>query len=209
MASGAQPSPEESLAAAGKRERNHGPVPGAAGSVHAADERRHCRALPRRQPRPRKVRPRRRHPPQPAPDVVTYNTLLAAHCRVAGLNAGLAVVHRMREAGVSPDAVTYYSLIAGATRRGLTLRALDLFDEMLRSGIAPDSWSYNALMHCLFRSGYPEEAYRVFTDITEKGVAPSTTTYNTCSTACSGLATRRMPTGCSGTCRGRGSPWAL
>jgi pentatricopeptide repeat protein len=30
-------------------------------------------------------------------------TLLAAHCRVAGLNTGLAVVHRMREAGVRPD----------------------------------------------------------------------------------------------------------
>ena len=83
------------------------------------------------------------------PDVVTYNTLLAAHCRVAGLNAGLAVVHRMREAGVSPDAVTYYSLIAGAARRGLT-------------------------------------------------ASPPTrgATTRSC-TACSGLATQRMPTGCS------------
>ena len=68
------------------------------------------------------------------PDVVTYNTLIDAYCRLDCVDTGYTVLNRMKEAGIPPDVISYNSLISGAAKKCLLSSALDLFDEMLRAG---------------------------------------------------------------------------
>ncbi|MED6210467.1 hypothetical protein PIB30_064373 [Stylosanthes scabra] len=68
------------------------------------------------------------------PNVVTYNTLIDAYCRLDCIDAGYYVLSRMKEAGIAPNVISYNSLISGAARKSLLSSALDLFEEMLRAG---------------------------------------------------------------------------
>ncbi|XLS47708.1 hypothetical protein HN51_022066, partial [Arachis hypogaea] len=48
------------------------------------------------------------------PDVVTYNTLIDAYCRLDCVDTGYSILNRMKEAGIPPDVISYNSLISGA-----------------------------------------------------------------------------------------------
>ncbi|KAB2049403.1 hypothetical protein ES319_A13G174000v1 [Gossypium barbadense] len=111
------------------------------------------------------------------PDVVTYNISIDAYC-CFGIDAGYAILHRMREADVTLDIISYNSLIASTTRNHQIDRSFDLFDEMIQRGIAPDVWSYNILMHDLFKLGKPDLANRIFKDIIIAEYSPSIATFN-------------------------------
>lgn len=45
------------------------------------------------------------------PDVVSYNILIDAYCRIFSINAAYSILHRMKEPRISPDVITFNCLL--------------------------------------------------------------------------------------------------
>lgn len=81
------------------------------------------------------------------PDLRTWATLLDA-CRISGGSGrqAVALLSRMRSAGVDPDVWCYNHCLSAASAGGEWELAFSLLEDMGREGVEPDGWSYSAAM---------------------------------------------------------------
>ncbi|XXG42209.1 hypothetical protein AAC387_Pa01g2539 [Persea americana] len=125
------------------------------------------------------------------PDVVAYNSIICALCRVGYFKKARFLLDQMEMSGsrCPPDTFTYtiligfyckYSLQTGcrkAIRRRLW-EANHLFRIMLWKGFVPDVVTYNCLIDGLCKMHRIGRALELFNDMLLKGCSPNKVTYN-------------------------------
>eukprot|EP00741_Cyanophora_paradoxa_P001328 tig00000478_g1284.t1 len=120
-----------------------------------------------------------------APDVLSYNTLVAGYASEGRVEEAEALVARMRAAGAAPDAVTYSTLVH-ACARALPPR-MDLAEktvaEMRAAGVQPNLVTYNTLVHGYAAAGMAAEALATLRAL-EGELGTDVTTWNACLHAC-------------------------
>uniref|UniRef100_A0A0E0IUG0 Pentacotripeptide-repeat region of PRORP domain-containing protein n=2 Tax=Oryza nivara TaxID=4536 RepID=A0A0E0IUG0_ORYNI len=100
------------------------------------------------------------------PNVVSYNTLILAHCEAARVDSALQVYREMLDkAPFSPSAVTYRHLTKGLVAAGRIQDALDLLREMLNRGQGADSLVYNNLIAGYIEEDNWDKAFELFEEL--------------------------------------------
>ncbi|KAA8499235.1 Pentatricopeptide repeat-containing protein [Porphyridium purpureum] len=112
-----------------------------------------------------------------SPNVVTYNTLIAACARSVNADIAFKIFKTMREKGVSPDKFTYGSLIDACSKAGLIHQAFRISQEMTREGVAKDQTVYSALIDACGRCGAVDRAFLVYEEMKRSGVFPNLVTF--------------------------------
>ncbi|OAY63513.1 Pentatricopeptide repeat-containing protein, mitochondrial [Ananas comosus] len=128
----------------------------------------------------------------PAPNVVSYNTLLTAYLKNSGEGAGDEdldgkfdeILHEIARRGIEPSVVTFNCRIARFCAKGESFKAEELLDVMLAKGIRPNLGTFNALIAGFCKEGDADAAVRVFNRMKamkrrngSDGVAPNADTY--------------------------------
>ncbi|KAK8671948.1 hypothetical protein V6N13_038529 [Hibiscus sabdariffa] len=125
------------------------------------------------------------------PDVVAYNMIIHALCRVGNFNKARFLLEQMELPGFRcpPDVFTYTILISSyckfsmqtgcrkAIRRRL-YEANHLFREMLFKGFVPDVVTYNCLIDGCCKTNRIERALELFEDMNKRNCVPNRITYN-------------------------------
>ncbi|KAG8057945.1 hypothetical protein GUJ93_ZPchr0002g23450 [Zizania palustris] len=108
--------------------------------------------------------PSRRTPSQEgsggaAPIVITYTTMIKAHCAKRLLNEALAIFRTMVADGVVPNRFTYNTMVQGFCDAG----RMELVKEVLEvDSFKPDTCTFNTVMIAHCREGRIEDAMKVF-----------------------------------------------
>lgn len=87
------------------------------------------------------------------PNVVTYNSLIAACAHGGHWEKATEFFEQMGTQGCKPDSITYSALISALERGGQWRRALKAFETMQAQGCHPDATVFNSLMEVLWMSG--------------------------------------------------------
>lgn len=123
--------------------------------------------------------------PQAAPDVISYNSVIAA-CAAARQAARAVVLFReMRAAGLKPTARTFTALISAVGQGGGGLaRAEAMFAEMRRCGVQPNEFVYGALLNAAVKADALDRAFAIFEEMRAGGVAASQVAFGTLLDGC-------------------------
>jgi pentatricopeptide repeat protein len=127
----------------------------------------------------------------PLPDVVTYNTAIAA-CGRAG--DSVTALHLFREMSSSteltPTDRTFGSLLHAFARVGDAESARQVFDSLEEAGVEPNVVLYTSFIDALVKAGDEGSlslAFQVADDMRSRGHAPSAVTYGCLMSACEKL----------------------
>ncbi|OVA15099.1 Pentatricopeptide repeat [Macleaya cordata] len=105
------------------------------------------------------------------PNVISYNTLIKAHCDAGRVDVALDVYrHILAEAPFSPSPVTYGNLTKGLVDSNRISEAVDLLREMTSKGDAAESDSvvYNNLISGFLQLGKLDKALELFEELRER-----------------------------------------
>jgi len=117
-----------------------------------------------------------------APDVVSFNSLIAAFARSGSPDRARAWIGRMRSWGIAPDVCSYTTVIAGFARAGEPDRAREVMSELqaaasVSPSVVPDVCAYSALVEAYARVGRPTEAAHWLGAARRAGVEPNVVTF--------------------------------
>ncbi|KAM0944050.1 putative tetratricopeptide-like helical domain superfamily [Dioscorea sansibarensis] len=125
------------------------------------------------------------------PDVIAYNTVISALCRIGDFKNARSLLEQMELPGARcpPDTYTYTILIGYYCRRSMETgcrkairrriwEANHMFRRMLFKGFVPDVVTYNCLINGLCKSYRIERALEVFDEMLQRGCVPNRVTYN-------------------------------
>ena len=125
------------------------------------------------------------------PDVVAYNTMIYALCRVGNFKKAKLLFEQMELPGFRcpPDTFTYTILISSYCKYGMQTgcrkairrrlwEANHLFRLMLFKGFVPDVVTYNALIDGCCKTYRIGRALELFEDMKKRGCVPNRVTYN-------------------------------
>ncbi|KAJ0966294.1 hypothetical protein J5N97_027432 [Dioscorea zingiberensis] len=125
------------------------------------------------------------------PDVVAYNTVISALCRVGDFKNARSLLEQMELPGARcpPDTCTYTILIGYYCERSMETgcrkairrriwEANHMFRRMLFRGFVPDVVTYNCLINGLCKTYRIERAHEVFEEMQQIGCVPNRITYN-------------------------------
>lgn len=125
------------------------------------------------------------------PDIVAYNTMIHALCRVGNFKKARFLLEQMELPGFRcpPDVYTYTILIASYCKYGMQTgcrkairrrlwEANHLFRIMLFKGFVPDVVTYNCLIDGCCKTNRIERALELFDDMGKRGCVPNRVTYN-------------------------------
>eukprot|EP01018_Ginkgo_biloba_P016223 Gb_29774 [translate_table: standard] len=125
------------------------------------------------------------------PDVVAYNTIINALCRVGDFKKARFLLDQMQMPGSKcpPDTFTYTILISCYCKHSMQTgnhkavcrrlyEANRLFREMCNKGFVPDVVSYNCLIDGLCKKYRIDRALELFAQMSREGCTPNKVTYN-------------------------------
>ncbi|XP_031496307.1 pentatricopeptide repeat-containing protein At1g77405 [Nymphaea colorata] len=125
------------------------------------------------------------------PDVVAYNTVIVALCRIGDFKKAKFLVDKMGVPGsrCPPDAFTYTILIGSYCKHSMKtgcLKAIKrrlweanhLFRIMLSKGLKPDTVTYNCLIDGLCKNYRIGRALELLDSMITSGCSPNRVTYN-------------------------------
>ena len=87
------------------------------------------------------------------PNVVTYNSLIAACAHGGHWEKATELFEQMQKEGCKPDGITFAALISAYEKGGQWRRALQALELMQAQGCHPDAAVFNSLMDVLWQSG--------------------------------------------------------
>lgn len=126
-------------------------------------------------------------------NVVAYNAYLKAN-RGNGFEAALAILERMKRAGLRPDVVTYNTVIdfLSSEENGAHIAEDLVRIDMPRNGVNPDLLTFNTLIKGVARNRGNKggagaalgAAYRWLNEIQARGLEPDEFTYQSMVSAC-------------------------
>ncbi|KAI5010111.1 hypothetical protein ZWY2020_012248 [Hordeum vulgare] len=104
------------------------------------------------------------------PNVVSYNTLILAHCDAARVDDALQAYQEMLDGvtSFSPSSVSYRHLTKGLVAAGRVQDALDLLRDMLNRGQGADSIVYKNLIDGYVALDDWDKAFELFDELREK-----------------------------------------
>ncbi|CAM9959710.1 unnamed protein product, partial [Discosporangium mesarthrocarpum] len=119
------------------------------------------------------------------PDLISYNTAIAA-CRGDGQwRQALLLLDRLRSRGLKPDVFTYTAAMTACGDNGKHDQAQALWEGMRREGIMPNRVSFNAAIAAAGRAGLLTRALGLLREeIPAAGVAADASSYNAAMEAC-------------------------
>ncbi|KAM5577163.1 pentatricopeptide repeat-containing protein [Rosa sericea] len=101
-----------------------------------------------------------------SPDLVSWNTIVAAYAQHGLYEKALAFFNQMRLSGFEPDGITFLSVLSACARVGKVNESMDLFDSMVNKyGISPGSEHYACLIDLLSRAGQLEKACKMIQEM--------------------------------------------
>ncbi|RDX76187.1 Pentatricopeptide repeat-containing protein, partial [Mucuna pruriens] len=113
-----------------------------------------------------------------APDLCTYNSLIAALCRLGKVDDALLVWEELNGSPHQPDRFTYTNLIRACSKTYRMDDATRVFNLMQNNGFRPDTLVYNSLLDGYFKAAKVMEACQLFEKMVQEGVRTSCWTYN-------------------------------
>ncbi|XP_068657524.1 pentatricopeptide repeat-containing protein At1g77405 [Aristolochia californica] len=125
------------------------------------------------------------------PDVIAYNTIIGALCRVGNFKKARFLLDQMEIPGFRcpPDTFTYTVLISFYCKHSLQTgcrkairrriwEANHMFRHMIFKGFIPDVVTYNCLIDGLCKTYRIGRAMELFDDMLQRGCNPNMVTYN-------------------------------
>lgn len=101
-----------------------------------------------------------------SPDLVSWNTIIAAFAQHGLYEKALAFFNQMRLHGFEPDGITFLSVLSACARAGKVNESMNLFNSMVNNyGIAPRSEHYACLVDLLSRAGQLERACTIIQEM--------------------------------------------
>ena len=121
---------------------------------------------------------------RPEPDLICYNTIIAACARASAWERALRLLQQMQKAGISPSIESVSSAMAACSNAGQWELAGKLFARLGPMGLTPDVAAYSTAITALSRSGNYGRALRLFRRIRQQGLRRDTIAYNSLMHAC-------------------------
>ncbi|KAA0052739.1 pentatricopeptide repeat-containing protein [Cucumis melo var. makuwa] len=113
------------------------------------------------------------------PDLVTFNTLLAALYRKGQFSDGESIWAMMESKNIAPNLISYNARLRGMVLEKRIQDGIELLAEMEEKEIKPDVYSYNILIKGFCEDGDLEEAKKWYDKLKESEVVPNASTYAT------------------------------
>jgi pentatricopeptide repeat protein len=103
------------------------------------------------------------------PNVITYSTMLKGHCQNGNIQAGFAILDKMKgDTHLKPDEIMYNSLLDGCAQNNLFDEGLRLLSEMQKEGIAPSNFTLSLVVKLMNRARRVDQAFSLVEEITQK-----------------------------------------
>ncbi|OMO66786.1 hypothetical protein COLO4_30354 [Corchorus olitorius] len=112
------------------------------------------------------------------PNVVSYNTVIKAHCEMKSFASAFSMVDKMEKKGIEPNVITFNTLLDGLYRNGKIADAEKIWGLMEKKNIVPDSWSYNSKMRGLVYENKISKGVELLEEMMSKGFEPNIHSYN-------------------------------
>ncbi|GAB2291810.1 hypothetical protein Dimus_026061 [Dionaea muscipula] len=120
-------------------------------------------------------------------DLVSWNSIIYAHCQ-RGKNAEARwLFDMMREEGIEPSLLTWNVLISGHCQSGDCSTAMNLKKEMEDLGLTPDVFTWTSLISGCAQNSRAFEALELFMEMLFWGVQPTRVTIASVVSACASL----------------------
>ncbi|KAL4535973.1 hypothetical protein Ndes2526A_g05528 [Nannochloris sp. 'desiccata'] len=126
----------------------------------------------------------------PLPDIVTFNTVMAAAGRAQDPEMALDLFCEMSNFDLQPTERTYGALLHAFATVGDASSAASVLQSLSTAGVQTNSIMYTSFIDALVTSGEPsslESAFKTVVEMKEKGVAPTAVTYGCLLNACDKL----------------------
>ncbi|CAE7873399.1 unnamed protein product [Symbiodinium microadriaticum] len=107
-----------------------------------------------------------------APDIVSYNELLAALGELGDQNAAADMLLEAQEQRLTPNLLSYNAAIHSCAQCGDAAGARSRLEEIRAAQLAPDATSYNSLLHALARSSDVRGAQGCFEEMKDAAIRP-------------------------------------
>lgn len=112
------------------------------------------------------------------PNVVSYNTVVKAFCKMGSLDSAFSVIEEMEKNGLEPDLVTFNTLLEAFYSSGMFSDAEKVWKMMREKNVVPNSRSYNPKLRALVASDRISEGVGLIEEMRRGGVAPDSFSYN-------------------------------
>lgn len=100
------------------------------------------------------------------PDLVSWNTIIAAFAQHGLHDKALAYFDRMVAVRVEPNGITFLSLLSACCHAGKVDESMNLFNSMIHSyNISPRSEHYACLVHIMSRAGQLQRACKIIKEM--------------------------------------------
>ncbi|CAM9604254.1 unnamed protein product, partial [Ectocarpus sp. 12 AP-2014] len=118
------------------------------------------------------------------PNIITYNSCLAA-CKAKGdLRRAVVLLEMMREDGIDPDQRSYSAAIATAGIRGLWEEVQGFLETMRTEDLTPDTVTFNTAIKAVADIGQCDVAFSLLAEMKNEGLTPDQISYNGVLGAC-------------------------
>ncbi|CAK9318272.1 unnamed protein product [Citrullus colocynthis] len=112
-----------------------------------------------------------------SPDILTYNVLLFARCKLGKLDQFHRLLDEMARSGFSPDFHTYNILLYVLGKGDKPLAALNLLNHMREVGFDPSVLHFTTLINGLSRAGNLDACKYFFDELGNYGCIPDVVCY--------------------------------
>ncbi|OMO54147.1 hypothetical protein CCACVL1_28018 [Corchorus capsularis] len=112
------------------------------------------------------------------PNLVSYNTVIKAHCEMKSFASALSMVDEMEKKGIEPDVITFNTLLDGLYRNGKIADAEEIWGLMEKKNVVPNGRSYNSKMRGLVYENKISKGVELLEEMRSKGFEPEIHSYN-------------------------------
>lgn len=111
-------------------------------------------------------------------DVVSFNTVIKAYCKMGNLDSAVLVLDEMQSKGVEPDLITFNTLLNVFYGNGKFADGERIWGLMESKNVVPNTRSYNSRLRGLVLNSRVKEAVKLLGEMEGKGCKPDVMSYN-------------------------------
>ncbi|XP_024157939.2 pentatricopeptide repeat-containing protein At3g13160, mitochondrial [Rosa chinensis] len=112
------------------------------------------------------------------PDLVSYNTVIKAFCKMGSFDSAVSVVDVMEKKGVKPDVITFNTILDCLYGNKRFLDAEKIWGQMVEKNVVPNIRSYNAKLLGFALEKRSVEGAQLVEELRNIGVKPDVFTFN-------------------------------
>ncbi|KAL6197548.1 hypothetical protein ACLB2K_033156 [Fragaria x ananassa] len=112
------------------------------------------------------------------PDLVSYNILIKAFCKMGSFDSAVSVLEKMEKKGVKPDVITFNTILDCLCGNQGFSDAEKIWGVMVEKDVIPDIRSYNAKLMGLALEKRSKEGAELVEELRSRGVEPDVFSFN-------------------------------